>query len=928
MQNKSHTILDNIKTVLQRLSPEQLKAVSLDEKTIRMSACAGSGKTETLTGRIIRLLLEGVDPGNIVAFTFTDRAAQSMKTRLHQRIAEIRGLESRRDLGLMFVGTIHSFCLRILQDRAGFDNYDVLDEHRETAFVIEHGRELGLREATKDIIGREINYSTAVSVFLRSIAVVNDELIDRGVLRRLSPRFAELLEQYKNLMTDHRVFNFGQLISLSVQVLEQHKYVQEIVAGSIEHLLVDEYQDLNPAQERLVKLLLSGGGNLFVVGDANQCIYQWRGSDVRCFERFQEKFPNSKAIVLHQNRRSTPGIIEVANKFGYSITKSTDEEMIPFREETGDSVWWVEELSPETEAKWVADKIIELYESGVSFSDIAILLRSVNTSGAPFIQEFRQNKIPFILGGRIGLFRREEAQALGRIFAWLADAPWLEDPYKGRWSQQTKYLLETALIDNWSCTYEEYPRLRSCLEELKIAVSKNQLRNLTEVFRKVINILGFLELDPANSVDSSLMAVMGRFNQLLTDYESMVRRQDSSNSTNIGSSIKEVLKGFTWFVNTYANSAYEEESVEDMREVDAVSLTTIHQAKGLEWPIVFVPCLISRRFPSSKTGQRRDWLLHRGIFDTARYESTMLDERRLFYVALTRAKDALYLSWFTRIKKNLADPSHFVLATLPDNVNLSPDKAGICPISKVVPDEEPEVSTYSPSEIIWYRRCPYSYLLRKIWGFQPGLARELGYGKALHHIMRLIGNEVKQGKKISSAVAKEMVEEHFYLPYAPPAMAQAMKESATNKLTRFIEDNIEDIERIQQVEVRLEFPVGLALVYGIVDVILRSDETSTEARDYKTTKADPYSDDEADFQIRLYSAGLQQMGYPVEAASIANLEEEEIRRVDISKEVLSSVISEAQGYILGIKSSNYTAKTGLYCRKCDYHDICRYCKFT
>ena len=127
MNNK---VPDHIQTLLSRLSPDQLNAVTMDSAAIRMSACAGSGKTETLTTRIIYLLSKGIDPANIVAFTFTDRAAQSMKTRLHKRIAEVAGIESRRVLAPLFLGTIHSFCLRILQDYGGFDNYDVLDEHR------------------------------------------------------------------------------------------------------------------------------------------------------------------------------------------------------------------------------------------------------------------------------------------------------------------------------------------------------------------------------------------------------------------------------------------------------------------------------------------------------------------------------------------------------------------------------------------------------------------------------------------------------------------------------------------------------------------------------------------------------------------------------------------------------------------------------
>lgn len=927
-ERTNYTALDDIQTLLRRLSPEQKQALNLDKTATRMSACAGSGKTETLASRIIYLLSRGIDPASIVAFTFTERAAQSMKIRLHKRIMEIGGMESRKALGPMFVGTIHSFCLHILQDHGGYDDYDVLDEHRETAFVIEHGNELGLQQATQQIIGRDVNFSRAVSIFLQSISVVNNELLERGLLRRWSPRFVTLLERYENLMADHRVLNFGQLISFAVRILEENNDIRETVVGPIKHLLIDEYQDLNPAQERLAHLLVSKGGSLFVVGDANQCIYQWRGSDVRCFERFEQKFPDTNVIKLSQNRRSTPKIIEVANKIGYSINRSPDGVMVPFKEQTGDSVWWVEVISPEAEAKWVADKITELNKSGISFSDIAVLLRSVKTSGAPFIDEFRRNKIPYVLGGRISLFRRREAQALGRIFAWMADTPWLDDPYNGKWSQQTKLLLETALVDDWACADEEYPRMKHRLEDLKIAVSRNQFHNLTKLFREVINVLGFLNLDPASSIDSSLMAIVGRFNQLLTDYESTIRRKDSSSDKDIGISNKDLLQGFTWFVNSYANSAYEEESFEDMREVDAVSLTTIHQAKGLEWPVVFVPCLVSRRFPSSHTEEKRTWLVHRGIFDALRYDSTMLDERRLFYVALTRAKDGLYLSWFTRTAKRFADPSPFLYTTtFPKNVDTSPQNAGTCEISRGVPEEEAEVSTYSPSEIIWYRRCPYSYLLRKVWGFQPGLARELGYGKALHHIMRLIGNEAKQGKPVDAIDVEGTINEHFYLPYAPRGMAKTMKDAATDKITRFIKNHIDDIERIQQVEARLEFPVGPALIYGVVDVILRCGGESMEARDYKTTKADPYSDDEADFQIRLYSAGLKQMGYPIDLASVANLEVEEIRNVDISEDILSSIINEAQEHILGIKSRNYTPKSSNYCKKCDFQEICRYHNF-
>jgi len=912
--------------LLERMSPEQIKAITLDKDAIRIAACAGSGKTETLTRRILRLLLTGIEPATIVAFTFTERAAQAMKSRLHTRIAQWEGPHATRKLGPMFVGTIHSFCLRILQDHAGYGNYDVQDEHREAAFANEHCWSLGLREAASEILGHPIAYAAAVSIFLRSMSTVYDNLIDRAALERFSPRFARLLEQYENLMTNHLLLNFGQLISCAVQVLEQDEFVRNLIAGSIRHLLVDEYQDLNPSQERLIELLVSKGAHLFVVGDKNQCIYQWRGSDVRCFERFQVTFPSAEPIALRENWRSVPGIIRVANDFSRFLTSDPAERMIPCKEECGESVWWVEQDTPSAEADWVADKILELNEAGFRFSDIAILVRSVSTSGAPFIQKFEERKIPFMVAGRTGLFRRREAQALGCIFAWLAEEPWVENLYTGARLSPTEHLLKIALEYYWGCKKEDFLRIRSDLEQLKNVIKRGRLRNITELYRQIMRILGFLELDAANPNDGALMAIMGRFNELLTDYESMVRRQDASQMTDVVTDWRQFLKGFTWFVNSYASSAYEEEAAEDMREVDAVCLTTVHQAKGLEWPIVFIPSLVFRRFPASKTGQTGEWLLHKAMFDIERYTTTMEDERRLFYVALTRAKNGLYLSWFRRYDRILADLSAFVATTLPEGYRPKASSVSIPEVPKVTPEDEIEVSTYSPSEIICYRRCPYNYLLRQVWGFQPGLARELGYGKAVHHIMRLIGQESQSGKEINAAVTKAMIEDHFYLPYAPTSMVAVMKESAINKLTRFVEDNLGDIVRIQQVEVRLEFPVGSALVYGIVDVILRHEQETMEARDYKTTRADEYSDDEADFQIRLYSAGLQQMGYPIALASVANLEEGTIRKVDVSKETITSVLDEAQEYIIGIKSKNYIAKPSHYCGQCDYRDICRYRK--
>lgn len=891
------------------LSDEQRLAVLSDKKYLRIVAGAGAGKTETMTRRIAYLLLhKGILPKQIVAFTFTEKAAQSIKDRIYKRVRELKGDDACAQLGEMYVGTIHAYCFRLLQDHFGYGDYDVLDDNQEMAFMLREGWGFGLGGSGK--------YSENCESFLRSINVVYDELLDKKKVEKEDEKFAHHYSKYEELLKKHKLLTFGQMTSLAVANIEKSK---DALAG-IEHLIVDEYQDINKAQERLIELI-GERASVYVVGDPRQCIYQWRGSDVACFDNFLKKYPSAKSIDIMENRRSGECIVTVANRVASTLSGPKYQPMFHKRPIKGETLLVAcdDNLS---EASWIIDLIKEVVNKKklCNYSDIAILLRSVSTSAAPFVDAFKREGIPYLVGGKVGLFRRDEAQALGRLFAWFGDNFWIEDPYN--WAKKTEgKLLLTEALQNWrsALRLSKMPNgINERLDRLKTRVITGKYKCFTEIYKDLLIELGFLDLDPDNPLDAAIMANLGRFNELLTDYETSIRRGGGKPDW------ESDLKGLCWYMNSYASGAYEEQPADDLRGTNALQIMTIHQAKGLEWPIVFVPCMTVRRFPSSKAGTKRKWYIPESLFDVQRYQGGEDDEKRLLYVALTRAMDILAVSRFCSMNDRSRSASIFwdivkkVVAETDESTKI------VSTVIEKPPDVE-EIQTYSAGEIIHYMRCPYSYRLRDLWGYQPELVMELGFGKSLHHCLHVASQKIKMGTKPSKAV-EESVQESFHLPFAGEGKKEKLREAAEKMLKEFVRKNEADIINIEETESRLEFPVENATITGRVDVIIKDKDKTLEVRDYKTSDV-VTTLDESSLQVRLYAKGLSCIGKTIHRASIAYLETGEVDKVKIADGDLDIAIKTAQASIQGIQKSIFKGKAGKHCEdRCDYNRICRYKK--
>jgi len=314
-------------------------------------------------------------------------------------------------------------------------------------------------------------------------------------------------------------------------------------------------------------------------------------------------------------------------------------------------------------------------------------------------------------------------------------------------------------------------------------------------------------------------------------------------------------------------------------------------------------------------------------FDVRRYEGGIEDERRLFYVAMTRARDVLCLSYFRRIR-NYQSPSQF-LETLESYAKRISENDGLPPVQIKRALESDEIETFSPSEIITYMRCPYLYRLREIWGYKPRLDIALGYGKSLHYCLRCASERIKDGEDAEEAV-RDLVRKKFHLPYASGKPLENMKLGAEKILTRFVRRHKQDMQRIQEVEARLEFPLEKATIAGRVDVIIRGTDKkpSIEVRDYKTSEV-VTTFPESSLQLQLYTLGLKKLQRPVTDASVAYLEPKrtgnDIESVPIGQSDLKSAEAIAKKCIMGIGQGSFRAKLGEQCAsRCDFPSICRY----
>jgi DNA helicase-2/ATP-dependent DNA helicase PcrA len=904
------------------LDGDALRAVRHRGSHMQIIACAGSGKTEVVAQRVADLLAEGAEARSIIAFTFTERAAAELKARISARTAQRLGPAAADALGGSFTGTIHAYCLRFLQQYVPrYETYDVLDERRLTALLCRAERELALR----DLGGGQF---ASIKSFLANLAAAECELL---APERLPGAFGEKMARFYELLDGFRLLTYGQLIARAVAELSRPR-VREAVQATLRYLIVDEYQDVNPAQEELIRLLAEGGKTqLCVVGDDDQAIYQWRGSDVRNIVGFKERYPGVERFRISANRRSLPSIVTTAADFARSIPGRLDKEMYPVREPgQAEIVTWSAGTEAE-ECDIIAQTIQRLHGEGLPYRDIAVLVRS-RVAYRGLLRAFDAHGVPVQPGGRTGLFARPEAVLFGKTYAWLVDYGWSDSGYGERQPVSDEEVFGGYArlygLDDMRAT-----AVRICLMTLKVnVIAEDRPVNLVGDFYELLAGLGARDWDADNPLTAARLGTLARCSAILADYESVRRRArpvPGEPGTQQGGTDRGVwyYRGLAAYILNYAQGAYEDFDGDPGIAIDAVDLTTVHKAKGLEWPVVFVPSLTRRRFPSSRTGQRRkDWLIPPELIDQARYEGSDADERRLFYVAMTRARDWLSLSRHDRTaaQRATASPYYSQIRGFPAAHPLP-----LPGIRREARETGPEPLVLTFSELAAYRSCGFAYRLRGILGFQPFLAPELGYGKAVHHIMRAIAEHTREhGAPPGDAELDRMLDEGFYLPAASkPAHAQ-LKAAARRLVRRYISSHADDLRRVWETERPFELRLPDAIISGRADVIL--DREGGEAAelaivDYKTSvDQSPEADAAYALQLAVYADAGRREGLRVRAAYVHDLKTASRTAVDVTAPAITAAEAEAGAAVTRLRNREFVPRPGQRCRRCDLHALCRW----
>jgi DNA helicase-2/ATP-dependent DNA helicase PcrA len=916
------------------LSPQQKRVIEHRGSHVQVIACAGSGKTESVSRRVAALVNEGVPSESIVAFTFTERAAGELKERIHQKVEEVKGTDFLGRLGPMFVGTIHSYCFRLLQTHVPkYGNYDVLDEHRHIGLLSREFKRLGISR-----LGRGEKHWKPIAEFAWTADVIGNELIKPSDIE--GTPLGECYKDYLAMLSRYRFLTFSRIISQAVEVLDK-KAVYKRVHGPLRHLIVDEYQDINPAQERLIELLSAKPVELCVVGDDDQSIYQWRGSDVANILSFARRRRGSELVRLETNRRSSPAIVKAANAFARSIPDRLEKAMRPKRPEAPSQlVTWSAE-TPEEEAEQIAETIERLHQNDYRYQDIGVLFRSVRTSAPVLIEALQERGIPLSCSGRTGLFLIPEINLFGEILAWFVDEEWQDERFGPARPADLDNIV-VGLSRNFGRKRGEIPGLRTFLEDWK----KLRLRGTRPVslvgdFYKLLHFLGAHTIDIDDPEGAARFGAFARFSELLADFEHVTRRgcyveERGKRVFRTGLDRgKEYYRRLSSYVRHYARDAYEDFAGEDHQEIDAVDILTIHQAKGLEWPIVFLPSLTSRRFPPARAGKKRDWLLPESVFPEEtqrRYEGGDTEERRLFYVAMTRARDALYLSYFEHIKQEMK-PSRYLKEVADRNGGIrSYSKLPLPPKPERLLEPELPPLEVSFSEIAHFEECGHRYRLASNFGFQQELATELGYGRAIHHILRNIADGARStGEAPTDQEIRKIMDDEFYLPFARRPEFVRMSRAARGLVDRYLSKYADDLRRVWETERPFQLRLPDGTVSGRADVIL-DEEDGLPGRlaivDYKTA-TDPRRDEHYRMQMAVYAEAARGEGLDVVAGYVHELKHGDRHAVDIRQETNAQGLEKVASSVRAIRTGRFEPCVSQEkCATCDYRMVCAHCKAT
>lgn len=615
------------------LNEQQYAAVSSKPGPALVIAGAGSGKTRTLTHRVAYLLDKGVDAGNILLLTFTNKAAREMLERVEQLVP--------KDIAGLWSGTFHSIGNRILRKHAddlGFTrSFSILDRDDQKSLLSEVVKGLNV-----DTGGRRFPKADLLaSIF--SLAENTYESIE-DILEYRYPHLEEWLEEIKKVSKSYRKkkketnsMDFDDLLILTLKLLQEHEDLRKLYQRKFRHVLVDEYQDTNKVQCDLIDLLVGEEQNLMVVGDDAQSIYSWRGADVDNILGFKDKYQDAEVFKIETNYRSVPEVLELSNAAIRPNRTQYDKELKPAREGGAMTPALVALDDPSLQAEFLAERIDELIGEGVKPNEIAVLYRA-HYHSMEIQMELTRRDLPFQITSGLRFFEQAHIKDVSAMIRFVVNGR-DEVSFKrmalllpGIGAKTADNLWQAWLHSAAGRSVEVPESFSNTLLTFRVpAKAKDSWEQLCHTLDELAPGGKFER--PSNMIFSILEGVYEDYMRATFDnYEH--RKQDIEQLMQYGETYEDILEFLAQLslMSSVDGDPAQDKNQQQQNDSESVMLSSIHQAKGLEWKVVFVVWLADGMFPNSR-------VLDSG--DNDMFE----EERRLFYVAVTRAKDQLYLTY-------------------------------------------------------------------------------------------------------------------------------------------------------------------------------------------------------------------------------------------------------------------------------------------
>lgn len=888
------------------LSVEQEAAVKSDAKQLCILACAGSGKTTTLTRRIARLINDnGVDPSKVAAITFTVLAGDNLKYEL-SRILKDRSATSR-----MFVGTIHSFCFQLLisEKILSVEAFEPISESQQFILFTKNWSAWEIQK-----VDPTLDRSSLIERLMASFDIIKMNGIPLNRLQEAHPEVARTYELYNGYLTDNGFIDYADMLTKVHYLLLNDNQARLHCTERFPYVFVDEYQDVDPIQAEIVDIF-KRAADVCVVGDDDQAIYQFRGADERNIQVFSQS-EGCTTSPLSENRRCPKNILTISGSNISKVSKRLPKSMYTKTASGLISIRQFPDLKDELDYIVTTIKQLLSTKAITSYGQIGILLRSMASYGSIYVNVLKAAGIPCVARGARTLFSTPEIEQVVAIIEWFAKdtdameyltelSPLFSKPInmhvfptveKSSLLTEADFQAAGLLDTDWS--------LFNNLQDLRTRYEERKFGSLLELVHRFIE-----ELDLFNPKgDSTAKYNIAQFTRIVGEYEKI---QDNKK-----------FRSLAAFLAAYARNSYDEVSPPDIR-ADAVNILTIHQSKGLEFDFVFLPMLVEGRFPLERSTKR--WLIDDGLFDSDRYMTSLDNERRLFYVACTRARKALYLlaSQDVGLMKPKS-PSLFwnevSRARIPDK-NQVPVRA-----NRARANEQYLVTGYSSLE--YYLTCPYRYQVIVDYGLEFPQAIFFQFGKLMHDVLASINSAALSGHPLTLDEAQTYLDQNFALYYKNTNMRQydirKQQLRAMHAVETYYTQQAEWMSNLVGIEGDLAYATDRALIRGRYDALVRNKRGKYTIIDYKTGQ--PHAGLRTDFQMQFYCLAVDaQLHVEVDEAVVCYVEADKPTIFNVTSEFLHEGEENLTKTINGIIAKEFppTPHKGV-CAQCEARRLCPY----